>query len=142
MTEKETDQLAKRFKTITGDLKLYVEKRIELLLLSVGEQYSKFMAESIQKVTGIFLMFGASVFVLIALAIYLGEVLDSPSLGYLIVSAPLFITGLLFYFLKPKSLAETLQEHFESELVEALTQNGERDKEPLNLPEPAEEKAS
>ena len=139
MSEKQTDQLGKRFKTITGDLKLYVEKRIELLLLNVGEQYSQWMAESIQRVAGIFLVFGAFVFLLVAVAIYLGELLDSPSLGYVIVSAPLLVAGLLFYYLKPRSLAENLQQHFETELLKALTQNGESEKETLNLPESTEE---
>lgn len=141
MAEK-TDQISQRFKTITGDLKLYVEKRIELLLLNIGEQYSQWIAQSLQKLTGLFLLFGGLVFLLIALALYLGEVLNSPSLGYILVSLPLFITGLLFFYLKPRSLAENLQRHFESELVNALTPNGERDKETLNLPESTEEKIS
>jgi len=146
MSEKNTDQLGKRFRTITGDLKLYIEKRIELLLLNIGEQYSQWMAESIQKLTGIILLFGAFVFILVAIAIYLGELLGRPGLGYVIVSLPLFITGLFFFYLKPRSLAENLQQHFESELINALTQNGEgnakSNKEPLNLPESTEENIS
>lgn len=144
MSEKNTDQLGKRFRTITGDLKLYIEKRIELLLLNVGEQYSQWMAESIQKLTGIFLIFGAFVFILVAVAIYLGELLGWPGLGYIIVSIPLFFTGLFFFNLKPSSFAENLRQHFESEMINALTQNVERDgkgnSEPLNLPESKEEK--
>lgn len=141
MSEKK-DHISDRFRTITGDIKLYVEKRIELLLLNVGEQYSKWIAESIQKATGLFLVFGAVVFLLVALAIYLGEVTGRPSLGYVIVSLPLFVVGILFFYLKPKSLVKNLQRHFESELVEALTPNGEGDKEMLNLPEKTEEKVS
>lgn len=146
MSDKQTDQLGKRFRTITGDLRLYIEKRIELLLLNIGEQYSRWMAESIQKITGIFLLFGALVFLLVALAIFLGELLNSPSLGYLIVSLPLVITGLFFYYLKPKSFTENLQHHFEAELIRAISQNGEneekKEKETLNLPESAEENRS
>lgn len=146
MSEKNSDQLGKRFRTITGDLKLYIEKRIELLLLNIGEQYSQWMAESIQKLTGIFLLFGAFVFILVAVAIYLGELLGWPGLGYVIVSIPLFVTGLFFFYLKPRSLAENLQQHFESELIKALTQNVEQDgkkhNEPLNLPESTEEKVN
>lgn len=146
MSEKNSDQLGKRFRSITGDLKLYIEKRIELLLLNIGEQYSQWMAESIQKLTGIFLLFGAFVFILVAVAIYLGELLGWPGLGYVIVSIPLFVTGLFFFYLKPRSLAENLQQHFESELIKALTQNVEQDgkkhNEPLNLPESTEEKVN
>lgn len=142
MSEKQTDQLGKRFKTITNDLKLYVEKRIELLLLNIGGQYSKWLAESFQRLTGIFLVFGAFIFILVATAIYLGELLGRPSLGYVIVSVPLLVAGLLFYYLKPRSLAENLKQHFESELIEALTQNGESEEETLSLPESQDEKIS
>lgn len=142
MSEKQTDQLGKRFRTITGDLKLYVEKRIELLLLNIGEQYSRWMAESLQKITGILLLFGASVFLLVALAIYLGELLDRPSLGYVIVSLPLVVTGIFLVYLKPKSFTEKLQAQFESELIRALGENGEDEKEPLNLPVSTEEKTT
>ncbi len=146
MSEKKTDQLGKRFRTITGDLKLYIEKRIELLLLNIGEQYSQWMAESVQKLLGALLIFGAIVFVLVAVAIYLGELLGQPGFGYLIVSLPLFIIGLFFFYLKPKSLSENLQLHFESELIKALTKNGEEEKksrqESLNLPESTEENIS
>lgn len=140
MSDTGKEPMAERLKTISNDLKLYMEKRIELLLLSVGEQYSKWIAQSIQKATGLFLVFGAVVFLLVALAIYLGEVTGIASLGYVVVSLPLFIVGLLFFYLKPKSLVDNLQRHFEAELVEALTQNGESDKELLNLPESTEEK--
>lgn len=141
MSETNKEQIGARFKTITNDIKLYVEKRIELLLLNMGEQYSKWIAQSIQKATGLFLLFGAVVFLLIALAIYLGEVTGNPSLGYVIVSIPFFVFGMLFYYLKPKSMVETLQRHFESELVDALNQNGEEERDILKLPEESKEES-
>lgn len=140
MSDTGKEPMAERFKTISNDLKLYVEKRIELLLLSVGEQYSKWIAKSILKATGLFLVFGALVFLLVALAIYLGEVTGIPSLGYVIVSLPLLIVGVLFFYVKPKSLVDNLQRYFEAELLEALIENGESDKKLLNLPESIEEK--
>lgn len=140
MSDTGKEPMAERFKTISDDLKLYVEKRIELLLLSVGEQYSKWIAKSIQKATGLFLVFGAIVFLLVALATYLGEVTGIAGLGYVVVSLPLFVVGLLLFYLKPKSLVDNLQSYFEAELLDALTQNGESEKEVLNLPESTEEK--
>lgn len=140
MSDTGKEPMAERFKTISNDLKLYVEKRIELLLLRVGEKYSKWIAKSILKATGLFLVFGAVVFLLVALAIYLGEVIGIPSLGYVIVSLPLLVVGLLFFYIKPKSVIDNLQRYFEAELLEALIENGESDKELLNLPESTEEK--
>lgn len=142
MSDKPTDQIGKRFKTITADLKLYIEKRVELLLLNIGEQYSRWIAESIQRLTGIFLVFGAVVFLLVALAIYIGDLLGSQSLGYILVSVPLLVAGIFLFNLKPKSMVANLQQHFEAELIEALTPNGKSDNEMLNLPESSEEKIS
>ena len=121
------DQLGKRFRAITADLKLYIEKRAELLLLSVGEQYSRWFAESLQRLSGLVMLFGAFVFLLVALAVYLGEVLNNPSLGYVIVSFPLILFGILFYNLRPRSMTMNLQDHFEEELIKAITSDDSKE---------------
>ena len=141
MSGRDTDQLGQRFKTITSDLKLYIEKRVELFLLNIGGHMSRLMAESIQKMVGILLLFGGLVCLVVALAIYLGDVLGNESLGYVIVSLPLLITGLMFFYLKPDSFRQNLRGHFESEFIKALNPPNGREKEQLNLPEvPKEEK--
>jgi len=133
----ETDQLGRRLKAISGDIKLYVEKRVELLLLDIGEHFSKMMAESVHKIAGIILLISALVFLLVALALYLGDLLESDSLGYLLVSAPLLFFGLLFVYLKPKGLLERIQNHFEKEIVRAISADGESRPAPLELKEHA-----
>ncbi len=142
MAEGDTDRIVHRLKAITADLKQYLEKRIELLLLTVGEQYSRWIAESVQRLAGIFLLLGALIFLLVALAIYLGELLDNESLGYVLVSLPLLIAGAMLFYLKPGRLAGNLQQHFEDELVKAITPDKKKDKKPLNLPEAKEEQTS
>lgn len=122
--EKNRNQLGQRLKTISADLKLYFEKRIELVMLNAGEYVSGWMAASIQRVTGALLLLGGVCFLLVALAIYLGELLNSESLGYVLVSLPLLLMGLLFMALKPKSIFEQLQHSFESEVIKAIEQDG------------------
>lgn len=124
MKENTKDHLGQRFRAISADLKLYIEKRIELMMLNTGEYVSSWMAASIQRATGAFLLLGGVCFLLIALAIYLGNILDSESLGYVFVSLPLLIIGGLFMYLKPRGLFEQLQQRFENELVKAISQNG------------------
>ncbi len=133
MPTKQDDPFGRRLKTISGDLKLYIEKRVELLLLNVGEHFSRMMAESVQKVAGLLLLSGASVFLLVALAHFLGDLLDNQSLGYILVSIPLFIAGLFFYYLKPKSMVDGLQNHFEKEIIRAISANDEQKKDELLL---------
>lgn len=142
MGEQDTDKIGQRFRAISADLKRYIEKRVELLLLTVGEQYSRWIAESIQRLSGIIMLTGALIFLLVALAIYLGDLLDNESVGYVLVSLPLLVGGVMFYYLKPKGMANNLQQHFEEELVRALTPGKGEEKEKLNLPESKEEKQS
>ncbi|MDZ7694557.1 MAG: hypothetical protein U5K69_26125 [Balneolaceae bacterium] len=94
MPSKDNDPLGRRLKTISADLKLYIEKRVELLLLNVGEHFARMMAESVQRITGIILLSGASVCLLVALALYLGDLLNNESLGYVLVALPLIGAGL------------------------------------------------
>ncbi len=131
MPQKTDDPLGRRLKAITGDLKLYIEKRIELLLLNIGEHFARMMAESVHKVAGFVLLAGASVCLLVALALYLGDLLNSPSLGYVIVSIPLLVLGIMFIYLKPKSILERIQNQFEKEIVNALSANDQQQKKDL-----------
>jgi hypothetical protein len=122
--DKKQDQLGQRLRTISADLKLYFEKRLELVMLNTGEYVSGWMAASILKVAGALLLLVGVCFLLVALAIYLGSLLGSESLGYVVVSLPMLIAGLLFIYLKPKGVFKQLQQHFEAEVIEAIEQNG------------------
>lgn len=121
--KKKTDQLGRRLRTISADLKLYFEKRMELVMLNAGEYISGWMAASVQRAAGAFLLLGGVSFLLVALAIYLGRVLGSPSLGFVIVSFPLLLIGILFIYLKPNGITRHLQQNFEDEVVKAIEQN-------------------
>lgn len=120
---KNTDQLGQRLRTISADLKLYFEKRIELVMLNAGQYISGWMAASLQRATGALLLLGGVCFLLVALAIYLGNLLESESLGYVLVSLPLLLAGLLFMYLKPRGLFEHLQDIFEDEVIRAIEQD-------------------
>lgn len=133
----EPDQLGRRLKALSGEIKLYVEKRVELLLLDVGEHFARMMAESIHKIAGLILLVSASVCLLVALAIYLGDLLNNESLGYVLVSIPLLVFGMLFVYLRPKGLLDRIQNHFEKEIVRAISAGSENGPVPLELEEHA-----
>lgn len=139
--DKQKDQLGKRLRGITSDLKLYLEKRIELAMLNAGEIVSGLMAASVQRGLGVFLLLGGICFLLFALAIYLGNLLDSQSLGYVLVSIPLLVVGALFLFLKPQSVFENLQHRFEDEVIKTIEQNGKVSDEPLQIDQKTDPKS-
>lgn len=133
--ENNKDQLGQRLRNITADLKLYIEKRIELVMLNAGEHLSGWMAASIQRATGALLLLGGVCFLFVALAIYLGNVLENESLGYLLVSVPLLLVGLLFVSLKPEGLFDKIQQRFESEVIKAIEQNGKAEQKKIESSE-------
>lgn len=134
-SNKTTDQVGERLRIITSDLKRYAEKRIELIMLNLGESFSKWIAIFVQRSAGAILLLVGICFLLVALALYLDNLLDIPGLGFVIVSVPLLILGALFVYLKPDQLFEELQELFENEVIEAIEQNGEEKIRQLEAPE-------
>lgn len=133
--DKYTDQLGQRIRAITAELKLYFEKRLELKMLNIGEFISGWLAASIQRATGAILLLGGVCFLLVALAIFLGNVLENESLGYVLVSLPLLLAGGLFMYLKPRGVFEQLQQRFEVEVIKAIEQDGKARQKKINSAE-------
>ncbi len=138
--EKTKDQLGERLKAVSTDLKHYIEKRIELVLLNVGESVAGWLAASIHRAAGGLLLILGVCFLLVALAIYLGNLLESESLGYVSVGVPLLLLGLLFMYLKPKGLFKKLEHLFEAEVIKAIEENGRTKQKKIESPETARTK--
>lgn len=131
MADGTADKIGQRLKHITAEMKRYIEKRLELIVLNIGEQYARYIAQSIQKLAGFVLLFGALTFLLIALALYLGDLLNSRALGFVLVSLPLMIGGYLFINLKPRSITNKIRSEFETELLSVFEDLDEPDKNKL-----------
>lgn len=98
MTE---DSISERLKRLPSEVRIIVEKRIELAMLDVGEKLS---ATSGKAVTSLLLLLAvgfAFLFLLIALAIFLGDVLRNPAGGFMLVAVFLFITAFFAWRLLP-----------------------------------------
>jgi len=136
---KSVENLGQRLKEITVDLKRYIETKVELLVLNIGSKIARWIARSIQQIFGIILMIVAAIFLLVALALYLGIVLGSPSLGFAIVALPVLLGGYLLFKLKPRKFSRKLKLSFENELMDALKiGNTEEQNEKLMASEKAE----
>jgi len=124
---KGTDRIGQKLHRITSDLKRYFDKRMKLLMINTGEFISKWLAMATQRIAGAFLLLGGCCFLFVALAVYLESLLETPGLGFAIVSLPLFILGIMFLYLKPTLVFEELQDLFEAEVIEAVEQNEEKE---------------
>ncbi len=82
----EDKKVSTLFEEMKDDLSDYVSKRLRLLKLQTYTKTSKSGASLIYTIVAILLVLFALNFVFITLAIYLGEILESMSLGFAIVS--------------------------------------------------------
>lgn len=124
------DQFSSRIKQLTNELKEYFEIKLNLAVLNIGEQLSRLLGESIQKLVGYIIIGVGSFFGLIALAIYLGDLLNNEAIGYAIIALPLFIIGL--FLILSKGIAKGIQNKFMGEVLKALEDD---EAEVLKLPE-------
>lgn len=109
-----------RFRKVPGDVKLLVEKRMELWGLRIGEVMTGLFTESMYRLTGVVLMAVSGLLLLIALATFVGELVGDESLGYLIVAAPFLLLGLLFINKRPKFLIRRTQNQMMEQFYQSL----------------------
>lgn len=133
--KKKRDQLSGKFRQVTSDIKMYIEKRLELTMLNLGEHIAGWMATSLQRAAGGLLLLLGLCFLLVALAIYLGALIGIRSLGYVVVSVLLLLPGILFVYLKPQGLFKNLQHSFEEKFMEAIEQDRKPEKKKLESTE-------
>ncbi len=107
------------------DIREYIEKRVQLFVIEVTDQVSLVIANSFQKLLGMFLLGGALFFVLFAIAFYLGELIGNFSAGFALVSLPLIFIGIFFFRKRSKKFTENIQ----AELIGKVLENFESKKE-------------
>jgi hypothetical protein len=106
-------------KSLSEDVRLYIEKRVQLFTLRLAEQLSLIVAHSVQKLIGVLILSGAVFFLWFAFGFYLGEILDNFGLGFALSSLPLFILGFIFINRKSKRLTNRIQ----AELISSVMKN-------------------
>ena len=114
------DLITERIKHLTKEFKEYIETRLDLMMLNLGEQLTLWLGETIQKLIGFTVLGVGSLFALIAFAIFLGDLLANPALGYLITGAPLILIGALLTLAKPRRLARSIQQQFMEGILKSI----------------------
>lgn len=107
---------------IAANVGLYIEKWFELFRLKLGEQISLIIAESIQRVIGILMIFGGLFIAWIAFGYFLSDLLDSHSLGFLAASLPLILFGIIFLNFGPKRITRRIQAGILNDMMKSMDQ--------------------
>ena len=111
------DFITQRLKLFKKQAKKYIERRIELAVLESSEQVSHIFANLAHQVSGLIILLVGLVFLLIASALFIGDILQQPSIGFVIVSVPLFIIGSIFMGMRPQALTVKIRDVFLKEMV-------------------------
>jgi hypothetical protein len=109
MSEEKPIEEESQKESLTNEIRSYVEKRIQLLILTVTERVSHVIAHSLQRLMGMILLGFALYFVCLALGFYLGELLGNYSYGFGIVSLPFLLVGFILLKRKSKRVTEKIQ---------------------------------
>jgi uncharacterized membrane protein YqjE len=98
MTE---ESISDRLKRLPSEVRMIVEKRIELVMLDVGEKLSATSGKAVTSLLLLLVVGFAFLFLFIALAIFLGDVLRNPAGGFMLVAVFLFIAAFFAWRLLP-----------------------------------------
>lgn len=101
-TDRDTFQDA--VKRLPGEVRLMLEKRLELMALDISESVSVILSRLIFVIFGGITLGIAALFAMMGLSYYIGELLGSTALGYLVTALPLLLIGILLLNKKPRIL--------------------------------------
>lgn len=121
------DDLGSRIKHVTNELKHYIEARLELTVINISEQVAHWIGKAIQNLFGYTILAFGLVFGATALAIYLSEIIGEEWAGYLIVSAPFLVLGLIMVLSKPTLIASKVQHQILAELLSSFDEEKDKD---------------
>ena len=119
----------KTFAELKEDISTYVELRLELLKLNTYERVAKTMAVFSYGIVLVLLAFFAILFLFLALGFFLGELLGSMALGFvLVVGMYLLLFGITMFF-KRKITSKVM-----NEIITAMMSKDEKDNEETTDP--------
>ena len=107
-------------KETLNDIRDYLEKRLELFVLTLSDRITFMLADAIQRIVGILLLAGGFMVAWFALSFYLSELLGSHALGFLAGSLPLLIIGLIFVAVQPVVITRRIQYGMLSQFMAAF----------------------
>jgi uncharacterized membrane protein YqjE len=140
------DYLIDRLKKLPTEIRLLVEKRIELYVLEFGEKLSKNVAKILANLVSVLIVVLAVVFALIALSLFVGDVLQSSAAGFAVVAALLLVCALVVYLLSPDLLEQRFRNSIASAFLdsdeESSSQTGEATRNPIMGPDDTQEDSS
>lgn len=118
-TDRDTFQDA--VKRLPGEVRLMLEKRLELMALDISESVSVILSRLIFVIFGGITLGIAALFTMMGLSYYIGELLGSTALGYLVTALPLLLIGVLLFNKKPRILYESTKRWMLHQFIDLIS---------------------
>lgn len=132
------DHILERIKKLPAEIRLLIEKRVELYVLEFGENVSKNAGKAIAGIISGLVFLLAIIFALIALAFFVGDILDSTAAGFAVVAALLLVAGLVVYLLSPELIEARFRDSIASAFLGATKDDTTTASRPKELPRNSE----
>ena len=116
------DDLGERLQRLPAEIRRLVEKRIELMGFELAEEFSGMFAMIFYRLQGMAIFGAGCLLLVVALAFYLGELLGSTSIGFVLASIPVLIIGLIFILMKPRAWVRMTRDRIFEMMMEMVIQ--------------------
>lgn len=120
------DELKSKAGDLTESITEYIQSYYKLTLLNAADKATSIAASTLASVTIIFMGIFVLFFGGIALAIWLGNVLDNDALGYLIVAGIFLLIIIVIVAMKKKIVFPVIRDKLINKLYEPNDQNVHR----------------
>ena len=107
-------------KELVRDLKDYIELRFDWIVLNASEVLSHLVSMVLQKVFAILMLCISLLFLMFALAQYVGDLMGNPVFGYLSIGFVLLLLGIFFLSNTPRFIFGRMKETITNDLSKKL----------------------
>ncbi len=125
MAKVSTGKIGEDVQHIKTELKKYVENKVKLVILNIGERLSRTIVDSASKIAAVFFLLIAFIFLLVALGLFVGHLLHNMVLGFLVASGPCLFAGLLIYMFAPTIITRKMQNQIVDKVVNDVEINSD-----------------
>ncbi len=94
------DTISDNISGLVENIKNYITAKADLYLLTTFEKVGKFQSYLLSSIIMILIVFFSVFFITIALALWLGELVDSPKWGFVIMAGFYLLFAVIFYVFK------------------------------------------
>lgn len=113
------DHIIDRIKKLPAEIRLLIEKRIELYIIEFGEKLSQSASKAIAGLISGLVFAIAIIFGLIALSLFIGDMLESYAAGFGVVTVLLFVLALVVYLLSPDLIENRIRDSIARSFLES-----------------------